>query len=276
MAPNDMCVPYYTGDVPTGATAVEIDALFDGTDLFVAAVAESLDSYGGCGQPWPDSGFVQPPATLGTEAVARLRADGLVLARRTGERGPLRLRLAWHNGTSTPVSVLPAAGPGLRCAAVFAGFPYVRAAAAVAAGVSLARLRAEGMLPAAGPSDEDLPVTVRIGGGADCVTGTADTVGEAYALARAAAGDPLPDRGRVLVSLHGRELREALLPLRRLVELGFHLLAEPDHAVAMRRNGIDCNGIDRAGIDQAGPVVLEARTAAGTAAAVQGIDATRR
>lgn len=260
-APHDVTVP-------AGALAIEIDALFDGVELFVCTVGESLDSYGTCDQPWPDTGIAQPAFSLGTNALARLRDRGRALARRLAVRGPLRLRFALHNETVLPLSVVPGVGPGLACAATLTGLPLRAAAAAVTEGVSIARLRTGGVLPSTEPPGDDPTTVVRIGEQC-CAIGIADSVGEAYALARIAAGDPLPVRGHVLVSLRGRELRAGLLPLRRLVELGFRLLVEPEHAVAVRRSGLDC-------ARPAGePVVLRARSAAGTAVAVQGIDATR-
>jgi carbamoyl-phosphate synthase large subunit len=253
-------------DVPAGAVAVEADALFDGTNLALASVGEALDAHGGRERGWPDTGVLIPALSLGEQTLAALRARSIELAAQLGVRGPLRLRFALANDELIPVSVLPTAGPGLTCA----DKRYGAAAALVRLGASIGELRADGLLPRQEPAPATLPTTVWIDGADGVATGVADSVGAAYALARAASGDPLPRHGAVAVALRGRELRSALPPLHRLVQLGFRLLVETGHLAALRRYGIDCTR------SRGEPVVLRLRSAAGAAVAVQGIEAARQ
>lgn len=262
--PRPAALALPVADVPVGAIAVEVDALFDGVELMCCSVAEAVDSYGYRTRSWPDTGCVQPAFSLGDLMQARLRSRSVRLARRLGVPGAVRLRFAVHGDTLTPVSVEPGAAAGLACAATMTGLPLAEAAMCLAAGQSIERLCRKGMLPHTAPADADVSTAVRIGG----ATGVADTVPRAYALACAIAGDPLPERGAVLVSLHGNELRDAMLPLRRLADLGFRLLADEEHATTLRRSGIDCAPPD------ARPVALHARSATGTALMVSAIETT--
>jgi carbamoyl-phosphate synthase large subunit len=67
--------------------------------------------------------------------------------------------------------------------------------------------------------------------------------GHAFAKAYAGAGDALPESGTVLLSLRDEDKRGALLMARRLVDLGFRLLATRGTARFLDRNAVPCEMI---------------------------------
>ncbi len=60
----------------------------------------------------------------------------------------------------------------------------------------------------------------------------------AFAKSQAAAFGGLPDSGRVFISVADRDKRSITFPVKRLVELGFEILATEGTAAVLRRNGI--------------------------------------
>ena len=75
------------------------------------------------------------------------------------------------------------------------------------------------------------------------VMGLSDDFGTAYAKSQAAGGGPLPTSGTVFVSIANRDKRHALWPIKRLVDLGFRVLATRGTASVLRRNGVPAEEI---------------------------------
>lgn len=75
------------------------------------------------------------------------------------------------------------------------------------------------------------------------VMGLSDNFGTAYAKSQAAGGGPLPTSGTIFVSIADRDKRHAIWPIKRLVDLGFRVLATRGTASVLRRNGIAAEGV---------------------------------
>jgi carbamoyl-phosphate synthase large subunit len=142
--------------------------------------------------------------------------------------------------------------------------PLAKAAARIMLGASIAELRAEGMLPAHGDGGDlppDAPVSVKEavlpfkrfrtpeGKVVDSLLGpemrsTGEVMGidtdfpHAFAKSQAAAYGGLPDSGRVFVSVADVDKRAMIFPVKRLVDLGFEILATAGTSDVLRRNGI--------------------------------------
>ena len=70
------------------------------------------------------------------------------------------------------------------------------------------------------------------------VMGLSDNFGTAYAKSQDAGGGPLPTTGKLFVSIADRDKRHAIWPIKRLVDLGFQVLATAGTASVLRRNGV--------------------------------------
>jgi carbamoyl-phosphate synthase large subunit len=70
------------------------------------------------------------------------------------------------------------------------------------------------------------------------VMGVGDNFGEAFAKAQLSAGTPLPDKGRVFLSVNDRDKNAVVSLARRYTELGFELAATRGTADAIRSAGI--------------------------------------
>jgi carbamoyl-phosphate synthase large subunit len=77
------------------------------------------------------------------------------------------------------------------------------------------------------------------------VMGLDSAFGTAFAKSQAAAYGSLPVGGRAFVSIANRDKRAAILPVMRLADLGFQLLATEGTALALRRHGVPVEVVPR-------------------------------
>jgi carbamoyl-phosphate synthase large subunit len=243
------------------AIEIDVDALFDGTELFLGGVMEHIEQ---AGIHSGDSACVLPPVTLGARQVAHVRRSTEAIARGVGVRGLLNVQFALAAGVLYVLEANPRASRTAPFVSKATGVPLAKAAARIMLGASIADLRAEGMLPATGDGadlPDDAPLAVKeavlpfkrfrtpAGRSVDALLGpemrsTGEVMGldedfpRAFAKSQAAAYGGLPTAGRVFVSVADADKRAMVLPVKRLVDLGFEVLATEGTARVLRRNGI--------------------------------------
>jgi carbamoyl-phosphate synthase large subunit len=244
------------------AVEIDVDALYDGTELYLGGVMEHIEE---AGIHSGDSACVLPPVTLGRGELARVRASTEAIARGVGVRGLLNVQFALAADTLYVLEANPRASRTVPFVSKATGVPMAKACARVMLGATIAELRAEGMLPAVGDGGTlppSAPVSVKEavlpfkrfltpqGLVVDSVLGpemrsTGEVMGididfpSAFAKSQEAAYGGLPTSGRVFVSVADRDKRAMLFPVKRLVDLGFEVLATEGTAETLRRNGID-------------------------------------
>ncbi|WP_181786983.1 carbamoyl-phosphate synthase large subunit [Streptomyces phytophilus] len=240
---------------------IDVDALYDGTELYLGGVMEHIEE---AGIHSGDSACALPPITLGGHDIKRLRASTEAIARGVGVRGLINIQFALAGDILYVLEANPRASRTVPFTSKATAVPLAKAAARISLGATVAELRAEGMLPAAGDGGTlplDAPISVKEavlpwtrfrdirGRGVDTVLGPEmrstgevmgiDSVfGTAYAKSQAAAYGALPTRGRAFVSVANRDKRSMVFPARELVQHGFELLATSGTAEVLRRNGI--------------------------------------
>ncbi|NUR57966.1 MAG: carbamoyl phosphate synthase large subunit [Catenulispora sp.] len=239
----------------------DVDALYDGRELFVGGVTEHI---GPVGDRFGRPVCTAPPVTVGRDDMDRARAAVEVIAEKSGLRGLFNVRFALRAGTLYVLEVNPGASRTLPFLSNATRTPLAGAAARIMLGEEIESLRAAGLLPAAGDHGQprsDAPVAVREtvfpldgfpgpgGWGTDTafgprvrfageVMGVGASFAAAYARARAAAHGPLPLGGRVLASIADRDKRAAVFPLKKLANLGFEIRATAETASVLRRHGV--------------------------------------
>jgi carbamoyl-phosphate synthase large subunit len=243
------------------AVEIDVDALFDGEELYLGGVMEHIEE---AGIHSGDSACALPPITLGAADVAAVRRATTELARRIGVRGLINVQYALKDGVLNVLEANPRASRTVPFVSKATAVPLAKAAARIALGARLDGLRAEGLLPATGDGGDlpaDAPIAVKEavlpfhrfravdGSGVDTVLGpemrsTGEVMGldaafgTAFAKSQAAAYGSLPTGGRVFVSIANRDKRAAILPVMRLADLGFEVLATEGTALALRRHGV--------------------------------------
>ncbi len=243
------------------AIEIDVDALFDGEQMYLGGIMEHIEE---AGVHSGDSACVLPPATLSRREMDGVREATEAIARGVGVRGLLNVQFALAAGRLYVLEANPRASRTAPFVSKATGVPLAKAAARVMLGASIGELRAEGMLPARGDGGtlpEDAPVSVKEavlpfrrfrtleGKVVDTLLGpemrsTGEVMGiaadfpTAFAKSQLAAYGGLPDSGSVFVSVADLDKRSIIFPVKRLVELGFTILATEGTANLLRRNGI--------------------------------------
>ncbi|MET9783782.1 carbamoyl-phosphate synthase large subunit [Nocardiopsis alba] len=243
------------------AIEIDVDALYDGHDLYLGGVMEHIEE---AGIHSGDSACTLPSITLGREDIERIRYSTEAIARGTGVRGLINVQYALASGVLNVLEANPRASRTVPFVSKATAVPLAKAAARVMAGSTIAELRAEGMLPAQGDGGDlpaDAPVSVKEavlpfnrfidkhGEGVDTILGpemrsTGEVMGldtefgPAYAKSQLAVNGTVPTQGRIFVSVANRDKRSMIFPVKRLADLGFEILATEGTAVVLRRNGV--------------------------------------
>ncbi|QGH69373.1 carbamoyl-phosphate synthase large subunit [Pseudactinotalea sp. HY158] len=256
------------------AIEIDVDAIYDGTELFLGGVMEHIEE---AGIHSGDSACVLPPITLSTSMIRRIRTSTEAIAAGVGVRGLINIQFALSSDTLYVLEANPRASRTVPFVSKATGIPLAKAAARVMAGECIADLRSAGVLPDhdAVIDDSGAPIAVKesvlpfnrfrtaSGQVVDSVLGpemrsTGEVMGFdrdfplAFAKSQAAAFGGLPTGGTVFVSVADRDKRAIGLPTSRLVELGFRILATEGTASVLQRHGITAEVVRKAS-DGPGP-----------------------
>ncbi|TVT48845.1 carbamoyl-phosphate synthase large subunit [Amycolatopsis rhizosphaerae] len=245
------------------AIEIDVDALFDGEELYLGGVMEHIEE---AGIHSGDSSCALPPITLGRLDIETVRASTEAIARGVGVRGLLNVQYALKDDVLYVLEANPRASRTVPFVSKATGVPLAKAASLVMTGSTIKQLRAAGVLPAEGDGGQlpaDAPVAVKEavlpfhrfrtpeGMGVDSllgpemkstgeVMGVDTSFGKAFAKSQAGAYGSLPTSGRVFVSVANRDKRALVFPVKRLADLGFEILATSGTAEVLRRNGVAC------------------------------------
>jgi len=129
------------------AIEIDVDAIFDGVELYLAGVMEHIEE---AGIHSGDSACVLPPITLGAEDIQRIRESTLELAKGVGVRGLINVQFALVSDVLYVLEANPRASRTVPFVSKATGVAVAKAAARVMMGETIAQLRKSGMLPAAG------------------------------------------------------------------------------------------------------------------------------
>ncbi|MDJ0345251.1 carbamoyl-phosphate synthase large subunit [Streptomyces sp. H10-C2] len=243
------------------AIEIDVDALYDGTELYLGGVMEHIEE---AGIHSGDSACALPPMTLGGYDIKRLRTSTEAIAKGVGVRGLINIQFALAGDILYVLEANPRASRTVPFTSKATAVPLAKAAARISLGATVAELRAEGMLPKTGDGGTlplDAPISVKEavmpwsrfrdihGRGVDTVLGPEmrstgevmgiDSVfGTAYAKSQAGAYGALPTKGTAFISVANRDKRNLVFPARALADHGFELLATSGTAEVLRRNGI--------------------------------------
>ncbi|MFV0534096.1 MAG: carbamoyl-phosphate synthase large subunit [Cumulibacter sp.] len=243
------------------AVEIDVDALYDGVDLYLGGVMEHIEE---AGVHSGDSACALPPITLGTSEIDRIRESTLAIAAGVGVRGLLNVQYALKDDILYVLEANPRASRTVPFVSKATAVSMAMAAARIAVGESIVSLRESGVLPATGdggtlPLDSPIAVKEAVmqfhrfhtpeGKIVDNVLGpemksTGEVMGldlsfgTAFAKSQSSVYGALPTSGKVFVSLANRDKRSAIFPVKRLADLGFEVLATTGTAQVLRRNGV--------------------------------------
>jgi carbamoyl-phosphate synthase large subunit len=251
------------------AIEIDVDALYDGEELYLGGVMEHIEE---AGIHSGDSACALPPITLGSEIIEMIRYATGKIAEGVGVRGLINIQYALHGDTLYVLEANPRASRTVPFVSKATSTPLAKAAALMSLGASIAELRAAGKLRANGDGTtilEDGPMAVKEavmpfnrfrttdGTWVDSLLGpemksTGEvmgldlTFGTAFAKSQAATYGHLPISGTVFVSVANRDKRHAIFPVKHLAGLGFRILATEGTAQVLRLHDVEVEVIRKA------------------------------
>jgi len=236
------------------AFEMDVDCVCDGHEVRIAAIMEQIEL---TGVHSGDSACVIPTIMVNDAALATLRDYTRRLALALNTVGLLNIQFAMRDGVVYVIEANPRASRTVPYVSKATGVPWVKVACEVLAGKTLAelgvpdepRLRGhfvkEVVLPFAKFPDEPAILGPEMHSTGE-VMGMDDSFGMAFAKAQMAAGNDLPLRGSVFVSVNDRDKANLAPIARELSELGFHLLGTRGTAAYLRERGLQVQTVLKA------------------------------
>ena len=226
------------------AIELDVDALYDGHELFLGGIMEHIEE---AGIHSGDSACVLPAMTISEEMRLSVREATLSIAEGVGVRGLINIQFAISDGKLYVLEANPRASRTVPFVSKATGVPLAKAAARISVGATIAELKENGLLP---KNERHVPKGVSVkeavlpwnrfrrrdGRGVDAVLGPemrstgevmgiSKTFGGAYAKSQISSFGPLPKSGSVFISLADKDKSAGILPARALLEMGFVLFA---------------------------------------------------
>ncbi|MEZ5839884.1 MAG: carbamoyl-phosphate synthase large subunit [Hyphomicrobiales bacterium] len=234
------------------AIEVDVDALCDGKDVFVAGIMEHIEE---AGIHSGDSACSLPPHSLPASLIAELEKETKALALALEVGGLMNVQYAIQNGQIFVLEVNPRASRTVPFVAKTIGAPVAKIAARVMAGEPLAGFGlAKRELSHIAVKEAVFPFA-RFPG-VDTVLGpemrsTGEVMGLdrdyaiAFAKSQLGGGTRVPTAGTVFVSLRESDKPRILESIRRLEQLGFKIIATSGTQRYFVENGVACTKINK-------------------------------
>ncbi len=216
----------------SNAIEVDVDAICDGKDVFIAGVMEHIEE---AGIHSGDSACSLPPYSLKAPVIAEMERQAKVMALALNVVGLMNVQFAIKDGEVYVLEVNPRASRTVPFVAKVIGLPVAKIAARVMAGESLASFKLKqkklahvAVKEAVFPFNRFPGVDVLLGPemrSTGEVMGLDMTYDMAFAKSQLGAGMRMPQTGTVFISVKDADKAKILPAMRKLVDMGFKLVA---------------------------------------------------
>ncbi|SFS16322.1 carbamoyl-phosphate synthase large subunit [Granulicella pectinivorans] len=234
------------------ATEVDVDALCDGDDVLIAGIMQHIEE---AGIHSGDSSCVLPAVDLSADVLETIRKHTRALAKALNVIGLVNIQFAIQRGKVFVIEVNPRASRTVPYVSKATGIPLAKIASRLMVGQKL-----QDLLPAEVASGKDLGTGSHFFvkspvfpwgkfPGVDTVLGpemkstgevmgVADNFGEAFAKAQIAAGQFLPVKGTIFLSVNDHDKEGAVSLAKEFTNMGFHLVATHGTADVLEEAGL--------------------------------------
>ena len=245
------------------AVEVDVDALCDGTDVFVAGVMEHIEE---AGIHSGDSACSLPPHSLRPEIIAAIEVQTKKLALALGVVGLMNVQYAVKDGEIFVLEVNPRASRTVPFVAKVIGHPLAKIAARIMAGERLASfgLKAEklghvavkeAVFPFARFPGVDTVLGPEMRSTGE-VIGLARSFDLAFAKSQLGAGTAVPTKGTVFVSVRDADKGRVAETIRALAALGFKVQATGGTCKSLQAAGIAATKVNK--VSEGRPHIVDA------------------
>lgn len=245
------------------AIEVDVDMIADGETFVVGGILEHIEE---AGIHSGDSAMVLPPYSLSEEILNKIRQATVAMAKELKVVGLMNVQYAVRDNKVFILEVNPRASRTVPFVSKAIGVPLAKLAAKVMTGVKLKDL---GFVDERTPDYSSVKESVfpfnRFPGvdimlGPEMkstgeVMGIDDDFGRAYMKSQLAAGQNLPLRGNVFVSVRDKDKRVIIFIVKKLIDLGFGIIATEGTAKALKKSGIEVESVHK--VFEARPNILD-------------------
>ncbi len=248
-----------SGDIPVlidqflnNAIEVDVDALSDGTDVYIGGIMEHIEE---AGIHSGDSACSLPPQNLSATLIAELRRQTEALALALNVVGLMNVQFAIKDEDIYVLEVNPRGSRTVPFVAKTTGVPLAKLAARVMAGEKLADFNLtevtlahvavkEAVFPFARFPGVDVFLGPEMKSTGE-VMGIDSDFGRAFAKSQLGSGTKLPIEGTVFISVKDED-KPAFIPIcRDLVEAGFTIIATGGTIAALQQAGVPATRINK-------------------------------
>jgi carbamoyl-phosphate synthase large subunit len=230
------------------AIEVDVDAISDGKDAFVAGVMEHIEN---AGIHSGDSACTLPPPTISEEIIKDIQDITCRLAKALKVIGLLNIQFAIKGRKVFVLEVNPRASRTVPFVSKAIGIPLAKIAAQIMVGKTLASFKLpqnhisqlkhfavkESVLPFSRFSGVDIVLGPEMKSTGE-VMGISTSYGEAFAKSQISANPRLPKKGKVFISVKDEDKRSVVFIAKRLVDMKFSIVSTSGTAKALRSNGV--------------------------------------
>jgi carbamoyl-phosphate synthase large subunit len=245
------------------AIEVDVDAISDGETTIIGGIMEHIEE---AGIHSGDSACVLPPHSLSPEMIEEIKTATKAMAAELKVIGLMNVQFAVKDNELYILEVNPRASRTIPFVSKATGVPLAKLATKVMLGMKLVDLGLtsevevphwsvkEAVFPFNRFANVDTLLSPEMKSTGE-VMGIDDSVGIAFAKSQLAAGQKLPTEGNVLISVRDADKPAALPLARRLVSLGFTILATSGTAEFLSRHNVECTMVNK--ISQGRPHILD-------------------
>jgi len=239
------------------AIEVDVDALADGKSVVVAGIMEHIEE---AGVHSGDSACSLPPHSLSRKIIGEIKSQTEILARALKVVGLMNIQFAVKNGDVYIIEVNPRASRTVPFVAKATGVPIAKIAARVMTGEPLAGFRLksfstdggrpkhvavkEAVFPFARFPGVDLILGPEMKSTGEVMGISSDFAG-AFAKSQLGGGTLVPCEGTAFISVKDRDKPAMVEPGKKLIELGFRLIATLGTAKYLNGAGVRCDVINK-------------------------------
>jgi carbamoyl-phosphate synthase large subunit len=245
--------PILVDDFLEDAIEIDVDAVSDGADVFIGAVMEHVEE---AGVHSGDSACIIPPISITDEMIGKIKSSTVSLAKELKVLGLLNIQFAIKEDDLYVIEVNPRASRTVPFVSKTIGVPLAKVAVKVMLGRKLKDMGLLEMKKLGFISVKEAVLPFNKFPGVDTllspemrstgeVMGISNDFGESFYKAELAAGDRLPVKGTVFLSINRRSKDELLGEVRSLHENGFRLVATEGTAIYYSERGIPCEKINK-------------------------------
>jgi len=234
------------------AMEIDVDALCDGKEVFVAGIMQHIEE---AGIHSGDSACCLPPISIKQKLTTEIEKQTKKLALALNVKGFMNIQFAIKDDEIYVIEVNPRASRTVPFVSKAKGIPLAKIASRVMAGEKLSKFNLKNknknmyaVKEAVFPFNKFPNVDVLLGPEMKStgeVMGIDKDFGIAYAKSQISAGNSLPTNGLAFISLKDKHKNEGVDLAKKLVKLNFTLCGTPGTANIIKKNGIKCKTVNK-------------------------------